>query len=396
MDNNFDVSRIKKLFQDKRFVTFLSGAGVCLILIIYYFINHTQPKESDTVKPNVSLNSDMPNAGDSTGLPSRSKLELAADAQQLGMLDRGERGLNSNVPGTVQPDVPRRGEADAYIYGNDVPKEIYQEPDTSTIPSHTNRRNRRSGRAMSNRQYMLSDDEDEDESPAKTRADLEKEKKLLALLQEYKADKNKRQQEAQGRALKPEIYTAATVSSLNGPTGKNSFYGLQSDMRKQQMDAVEDSLSVTVKAMVFSDQTITSGGRVTLRLLENITLRGRLIPEGCLLYGVANFGRQRVNIVINQVQYEGRILPMKLTVYDMDGLTGIYVPNVLAVEQGRQTIAQAGQGFNVSSPVYSANVPALAAASALQAGIQGGRSFLSRKVSVQKATLKNNYYVLLK
>ncbi|GAB4043361.1 conjugative transposon protein TraM [Spirosoma jeollabukense] len=403
MDNNqaldrFDGSRIKQLFQDKRFVTFLTGAGVCLILIIYYFIHHTRPKETETGKLPVSLNANLPNAGDSTGLPSRSKLELAADAQPLAMPDRGERGLNSNVPGTPQPDIPRRGEADSYIYGNGVPKEIYQEPDTSTIPPRTFSRSRRSAKSSLVRADLLSDEQEDDgdESPAKTKAAIEKEKKLLALLQEYKADKLKRQQEAQGRALKPETVDVTTVSSLNGPTGKNSFYGLQSDMRKQQMDATKDSLSVTVKAMVFSDQVITSGGRVTLRLLETITLRGRLIPEGCLLYGVANFGRQRVNIAINQVQYEGRILPMRLTVYDMDGLSGIYVPNVLAVEQGRQVVAQAGQGFNVSPPVYSTNVPAVAAASALQAGLQGGRSFLSRKVSVQKATLKNNYYVLLK
>ena len=135
---------------------------------------------------------------------------------------------------------------------------------------------------------------------------------------------------------------------------------------------------------------------MSLRLLETITLRGRVIPEGTRLYGVANFGGQRVNIAINQVQVEGRIFPMKLTVYDMDGLVGIYVPNVLAVEQGRQAIAQAGQGVNVSIPTYSNNVTSLAAASALQAGVQGGRRFLSRKVSTAKATLKNNYYVLLK
>lgn len=393
MSNTIDASRIKQLFQEKRFVTFLTGAGVCLILIIYYFLHHTKTKEEDTVKTNVSLNADLPNAGDSTGLPSKSKLELAAEGQPMAMPDQKpmERGLNANVPNSIRPDQPRRGEADSYIYGNAVPDEIYEEPDTSSLPQSKSRK-----RKSSATRPELASDEDESENLSKTKDEMEKEKRLLALLQEYKADKIKRQQEVQGRALKPETVTQSSVSSLNGPTGKNSFYGLQSDMSKQQMDAKEDSLSVTVKAMVFSDQTVMSGGRVGLRLLENITLRGRMIPEGTRLFGVANFGGQRVNIAINQVQYEGRILPLKLTVYDMDGLSGIYVPNVLAVEQGRQAISQAGQGFNVNTPVYSTNVPAMAAASAVQAGLQGGRSFLSRKVSVQKATLKNNYYVLLK
>lgn len=392
--NRFDGSKIKQLFQDKRFVTVLTGAGVCLILIIYYFVHRTTSNEqADSLKSTNALNADLPNAGDSTGLPSRSKLELATDGQSLAMPDQMplEKGLNGNVPGQIKPDRSRRGEADSYIYGDAVPDEIYEDPNTDS-PAPPKARTRKSA---SGRPDPAGADE-EDQAPARSSDDLEKQKKLLALLQEYKADKAKRQEELQGRALKPETVPVTTVSSLNGPTGKNSFYGLQSDMRKQQMDSKEDSLSVTVKAMVFSDQTVVTGGRVGLRLLETITLRGRTIPEGTRLYGVASFGGQRVNVVVSQVQHEGRILPLKLTVYDMDGLSGIYVPNVLAVDQGRQTIARAAQGFNVNAPVYSTNVPAMAAASALQAGIQGGRSFLSRKVSVQKATLKNNYYVLLK
>jgi hypothetical protein len=130
--------------------------------------------------------------------------------------------------------------------------------------------------------------------------------------------------------------------------------------------------------------------------LENISLRGRLIPEGTLLYGIANFGGQRVHIAINQVQFEGRILPLKLAVYDMDGLAGVYVPNVTGLQQSRQAIAQAGQGFTVSPPVVANNIPSMATVSAIQAGLQGGRNFLSRKMTLPKATLKNNYYVLLK
>ena len=398
MSNNqrlalLDGSRIKQLFQDKRFVTSLSGAGACLILIIYYFIHHTSTKEENTVKKNVSLNGDIPNAGDSTGLPSRSKLELAAEGHPISMPNQipMERGLNATVPNSIQSKRQHSAEADSYIYGSAVPDEIYEEPEPPLLPN-----SRKHVRKPLSVQPDLASKEDIDENPSTTNQELEKQKKLLALLQEYRADKLKRQQEVQGRALKPETVPVSAISSLNGPTGRNSFYGLQSDMRNQQMNEQEDSLSVTVKAMVFSEQTIVSGSRVGLRLLENITIRGRVIPEGTRLYGIANFGGQRVNITINQVQYEGRIIPMKLTVYDMDGLAGIYVPTILAVEQGRLAASQAASGFSVSPPVYSNNVSTLAAASALQAGIQGGRSFFSRKLGAQKATLKNNYYVLLK
>lgn len=398
--DGFDNSRVKQLFQDKRFVTFLTGAGVCLVMILYYFMHHTNPKEEQTKITSVKLNPNLPNAGDTLGLPAKSKLELATDVHSLAMPDQGqERGLNATVPSMVQPEVANRSNRDevkSYIYGDATPDEVYEQPASDRGPQNRSHRRASAPSYRTARAEPDFDEEDDELPKSKSREELEKDKKMLALLQEYKADKMKRQQEAQGRALKPETVSATTVSSLNGATGKNSFYGLQSDMRRQQMDAREDSLSVTVKAVVFSDQTIISGGRVTLRLLETITLRGRTIPEGTRLYGVASFGGQRVNITINQVQHEGRILPMKLTVFDMDGLSGIYVPNVSGLKQGRQAVAQAGQGFNVSAPIMGSNVPGLAAASALQAGLQGGRSFLSRKVTTPKATLKNNYYVLLK
>lgn len=390
-----DLSNFQTKLKDPRFAAALLGAVICLGLIIWYFVRIISPPAKADGLQASSLNSDMPRA-DSAGSPTKSKLELA-DAQQLANPDRGAApggGLQSDVPGVMSSSKSaRRGEAGSYIYGNPVPDAIYSHPDTAgpedLRPPTPQKATRRTAPA---------EEYEEEEEPVNKNAkeDLEKQRRLLALLQEYKADKIKKQQEMAGRALKPESLNESPVSSLAGPAGSNTFYGLQADNRKQQMDHREDSASVTIKAVVFSDQTIISGGRVGLRLTEPVTLRGRMIPEGTRLYGVATFGGQRVNVLINAVQVEGRILPMRLTVYDMDGLAGIYVPNVLAVKQGRQSISDAAAGFNVTPPIYSTNAPSIAAASVAQAGIQGAQRFLQRKVATPKATLKNNYYVLLK
>ncbi|MBC8153074.1 MAG: conjugative transposon protein TraM [Bacteroidetes bacterium] len=392
-----DLSNLQTKLKDPRFAAASLGAVVCLGLIVWYFVRIISPPAKADGLQASSLNSDMPRA-DSTGSPTKSKLELA-DAQQLANPDRGAApggGLQSDVPGTLSSSKSgRRGEASSYIHGNTVPDAIYQQPDTAAPEELRPPVRRKATRPTA---PALADEYEEEEEPVNKSAkeDLEKQRRLLALLQEYKADKIKKQQEMAGRALKPESLDESPVSSLAGPAGTNTFYGLQADNRKQQMDHREDSASVTIKAVVFSDQTIISGGRVGLRLTEPVTLRGRMIPEGTRLYGVATFGGQRVNVLINSVQVEGRILPMRLTVYDMDGLAGIYVPNVLAVKQGRQSISDAAAGFNVTPPIYSTNAPSIAAASVAQAGIQGAQRFLQRKVATPKATLKNNYYVLLK
>ena len=126
----------------KRFVTFLTGAGVCLILIIYYFVTHTKAKEDALIKPANSLNADLPNAGDSTGLPARSKLELASEGHGLAMPDQlpMERGLNSTVPATIQPNQPGRSAADSYIYGTGVPSELYQNPEADPASKKSSRK----------------------------------------------------------------------------------------------------------------------------------------------------------------------------------------------------------------------------------------------------------------
>lgn len=390
--NSFDTSKIKKLLGDKRFVTLFTGVGVCVIILIWYFTKKSNTEEKAVANTAQSLNANLPYAADSSGLSAKSKLQLAYEAQEK--LDQqarmNSRGLNANIPGTIEPTSSSRKEVDGYIYGNSIPDKIYEDPDTTTRSRKRDKGNKKPG------SVDMDDEEDQSQTLKAKKEETEKQKKLLIALQEYKADKERRQKEIAGRALKPEVIQEDNVSSLNGPTGRNGFFGLESDMRRQQMDVRDDSLSVTIKAMVFSEQTIQSGGRVSLRILEPIRLRGRDIPAGQLLYGVASFGGQRVNIGINSIQVDGRILPVKLTVFDMDGLSGIYVPNVVAVEQGRQSISQATQGVNISAPLVSTNLPASAAASAIQAGTQGVRSFMSRKVAVQKATLKNNYYVLLK
>jgi len=82
-----------------------------------------------------------------------------------------------------------------------------------------------------------------------------------------------------------------------------------------------------IKAIIDENETGYAGSRIRLRLLEDIRAGGFLIPKGTYLYAqVSGFSQQRVALSIVSIMAGGKIFPVKLSVYDLDGLPGLYVP----------------------------------------------------------------------
>ena len=70
------------------------------------------------------------------------------------------------------------------------------------------------------------------------------------------------------------------------------------------------------------------GSRVRIRLLEPIFIDGRLLEKGQYLYGICSgFKAQRLLINVSSVVIDGEILPMDVSLYDNDGIEGIYIPD---------------------------------------------------------------------
>ena len=283
-------------------------------------------------------------------------------------------------------------------------------------PGNRNRSgSRRSMPAVASAPYLdttLPDEFDgELNRPHNTQNQIDDRQRLLALLTEYKRDKEAKAAATREGERPRKAESGAVVSTLGESTAPadlpaettnrrlNGFYGLYaSDQKGQQEAALTEDLG-TIRAVIYQDQPIVDGGRVQLRLLEPVTVRGMKIPANTIIYGVGNFGAERVGISINSLQYEGRIFPIKLTVHDMDGMPGVFVPNVLAAQEGKQLLGQAvgGANYNLNGTATSARAAAtMAGISAAQAGLSGARGVLQRKITQQKATLKGNYYVLLK
>lgn len=165
---------------------------------------------------------------------------------------------------------------------------------------------------------------------------------------------------------------------------RNGFYSLEDDATNttEQNNAIE--------AVIHETQTLVSGATVKLRLLSDVYINGLLIPKDQLVYGMSSLNGERLEIVINSIRYGNNILPVALSVYDMDGVAGVYMPGSITRDVSKQSTDQAIQSLGIASLDPSLG------AQAASAGITAAKSLLSKKTKLVKVTVKAGYQVLLR
>lgn len=167
------------------------------------------------------------------------------------------------------------------------------------------------------------------------------------------------------------------------PTQQNGFYSLDTTAALSQ-------LQNALTAVIHETQSLVSGATVKMRLLTDITVAGLLIPKDNFVYGTAAISDERLKITIASVRYQNSIFPVKLSVYDMDGMEGIFVPGSISRDVARSSTDQALQGLGLSS--LSPSLPLQAAG----AGIQAAKTLISQKTKLVKVSVGAGYQVLLK
>ncbi|WP_316848959.1 conjugative transposon protein TraM [Pedobacter agri] len=111
-----------------------------------------------------------------------------------------------------------------------------------------------------------------------------------------------------------------------------------------------DKTSLQVKAIIDQDITALAGSRIRIRLLEGMQVGEVMVPGGSFLYAmVSGFSDQRIRLSISSVYYAGKILPVKLEIYDLDGLAGLYVPASFFREFSKNIGGESIQGVSVAS-----------------------------------------------
>lgn len=153
---------------------------------------------------------------------------------------------------------------------------------------------------------------------------------------------------------------------------------------------IDDRTDIAIEAVVNSSQALVNGSVIQLRLSTDIYINGTLIPKGNHVNGIASLNDERLEVEINSIRYGNSLFPVKLEVYDMDGLPGIYIPGSISRDVAKQSTDNGLQLMELTSVDPSLKAQAAAA------GINTVKSLLSKKVKQIKVMVKEGYKVLLK
>lgn len=102
-----------------------------------------------------------------------------------------------------------------------------------------------------------------------------------------------------------------------------------------------------ISAIIDEEVKAVDGSRVRLRLLDDIEIGNTTVQKGTYLYAaMSGFGKQRVKGKVESIFFEEEIIKVSLSIYDTDGLEGLYVPMSSFRETSKEIASSATQGSN--------------------------------------------------
>lgn len=160
-------------------------------------------------------------------------------------------------------------------------------------------------------------------------------------------------------------------------------------------EAPQQTARNTIKACVHGDQTITSGQSVRLRLLEAMRVGKYVLPRNTLITGEGSIKGERLDIEILQVEHNGTIIPVELTVHDNDGQAGIFIPGSMEASAAKEMAANLGQNLGTSISITNQSAGDQLLSEVGRGAIQGVSQYISKKMREEKVHLKSGYTLML-
>ena len=190
-----------------------------------------------------------------------------------------------------------------------------------------------------------------------------------------------------------------TVSALYREPSDSEFLENWSETRNRGFYTADSTEQVTqpknsIKACVHDAQTIVGETGVRLRLLEPAKTPIRTIQQGTIVTANAKFQGGRLQLKITSIELEGNIIPVDITIYDLDGQQGLYVPyspEMNALTEMAGNMSQTGG----TSVMLTQNAGQQVAADLSRGVVQGISGYFAKKVRTPKVTLKAGHQVFL-
>lgn len=151
-----------------------------------------------------------------------------------------------------------------------------------------------------------------------------------------------------------------------------------------------------IKAIIDEDIKAVDGSRVRLRLLDDVEIGELVVSKGAYLYAtMSGFGSQRVKGNVKSLMVADELLKVNLSIYDTDGLEGLYVPGSTFRETSKDVASSAlGSNVNMNNGT-GGNSFTQWGMQAVQNAYQRTSNAISKSVKKNKAKLKYGTFVYL-
>ncbi|WP_169715125.1 conjugative transposon protein TraM [Sphingobacterium cellulitidis] len=154
-----------------------------------------------------------------------------------------------------------------------------------------------------------------------------------------------------------------------------------------------ESRETFITAIVDQDIKGYAGSRLRIRLLEDMMAGSFLIKKGTYIYAqISGFTGQRVNLSITSIMNAQHILPVRLEVYDHDGLQGLYVPASAFREFTKELGGNASQGMTLQQAAENNSQLIMGM---VQKMFQSTTTAFNKMIRQNKAKIKYNTLVYL-
>ncbi|WP_345948998.1 conjugative transposon protein TraM [Mucilaginibacter sp. PAMB04274] len=196
---------------------------------------------------------------------------------------------------------------------------------------------------------------------------------------QYKAEMKKKAVLAKAEAIRKSQPVLEVRKSLDQPDDFNTV------MPQKQENFIT--------AIIDENVTGYAGSRIRLRLLDDIYAGRMLIKKGTYLYAlISGFQGQRVTLTVQSVLTGNDILPVKLEVYDQDGLPGLYVPASAFRDFTKDLSGNSMQGVTIDGGAQNGSQFLM---STLDKMFQSTSSAIASAIRKNKAKIKYNSYIYL-
>ncbi len=160
--------------------------------------------------------------------------------------------------------------------------------------------------------------------------------------------------------------------------------------------AVNEKEPTLIKAIIDENVKAVDGSRVRLRLLDDVEIGEMVVKKGAYLYAtMSGFGSQRVKGTVKSVLVDNEIVKINLSIYDTDGMEGLYVPSSQFRETTKDVASDAVTGNVDMNTTNTGSSFSQWGMQAVQNAYQKTSNAIGKAIKKNKVKLKYGTFVYL-